>query len=129
MITGLRVLDAMFPCILGGTCAIPGGYGCGQACISQALSKYSNSEVLIYVASGERGNEMAEILEEFPCLTTMKNGKQWSTMQRTSLIANTSNMSVTANEASIYTGITLAEYFRDMGRNVSMLANSTSRWA
>uniref|UniRef100_A0A1J3D9W2 H(+)-transporting two-sector ATPase n=2 Tax=Noccaea caerulescens TaxID=107243 RepID=A0A1J3D9W2_NOCCA len=119
----------MFPSILGGTCAIPGAFGCGKTCISQALSKHSNSEVIIYVGCGERGNEMAEVLEEFPALTTIKNGKEVSIMQRTSLVANTSNMPVAAREASIYTGITLAEYFRDMGRNVSMMADSTSRWA
>jgi len=129
LITGQRVLDAMFPSILGGTCAIPGAFGCGKTCISQALSKHSNSEVIIYVGCGERGNEMAEVLEEFPTLTTHKNGKEVSIMQRTSLVANTSNMPVAAREASIYTGITLAEYFRDMGRNVSMMADSTSRWA
>ena len=129
LITGQRVLDAMFSSILGGTCAIPGAFGCGKTCISQALSKHSNSEVIIYVGCGERGNEMAEVLEEFPLLTTVKNGKEVSIMQRTSLVANTSNMPVAAREASIYTGITLAEYFRDMGRNVSMMADSTSRWA
>lgn len=129
LITGQRVLDAMFPSILGGTCAIPGAFGCGKTCISQALSKHSNSEVIIYVGCGERGNEMAEVLEEFPTLTTHKNGKEVSIMERTSLVANTSNMPVAAREASIYTGITLAEYFRDMGRNVSMMADSTSRWA
>jgi len=119
----------MFPSILGGTCAIPGAFGCGKTCISQALSKHSNSEVIIYVGCGERGNEMAEVLEEFPQLTTVKDGKEVSIMQRTSLVANTSNMPVAAREASIYTGITLAEYFRDMGTNVSMMADSTSRWA
>ena len=129
LITGQRVLDAMFPSILGGTCAIPGAFGCGKTCISQALSKHSNSEVIIYVGCGERGTEMAEVLEEFPTLMTVKNGKEVSIMQRTSLVANTSNMPVAAREASIYTGITLAEYFRDMGRNVAMMADSTSRWA
>lgn len=129
LITGQRVLDAMFPSILGGTCAIPGAFGCGKTCISQALSKHSNSQVIIYVGCGERGNEMAEVLEEFPTLKTEKNGKMVSIMQRTSLVANTSNMPVAAREASIYTGITLAEYFRDMGKDVSMMADSTSRWA
>lgn len=108
LITGQRVLDAMFPSILGGTCAIPGAFGCGKTCISQALSKHSNSDVIIYVGCGERGNEMAEVLEEFPTLTTIKNGQPVSIMQRTSLVANTSNMPVAAREASIYTGITLA---------------------
>lgn len=96
LITGQRVLDAMFPSILGGTCAIPGAFGCGKTCISQALSKHSNSEVIVYVGCGERGNEMAEVLEDFPQLTTVKNGKEVSIMQRTSLVANTSNMPVAA---------------------------------
>ena len=123
------MLDALFPSVLGGTCAIPGAFGCGKTCISQALSKYSNSEVIVYVGCGERGNEMAEVLTDFPALTTIINGKEESIMQRTCLVANTSNMPVAAREASIYTGITLAEYFRDMGYNVSMMADSTSRWA
>jgi len=129
LITGQRVLDALFPCVQGGTCAIPGAFGCGKTCISQALSKYSNSEVIVYVGCGERGNEMAEVLNEFPELTTVVKGKEENIMQRTCLVANTSNMPVAAREASIYTGITLAEYFRDMGYNVSMMADSTSRWA
>eukprot|EP00743_Colponemidia_sp_Colp-15_P000159 GILK01000183.1.p1 GENE.GILK01000183.1~~GILK01000183.1.p1 ORF type:complete len:635 (+),score=121.89 GILK01000183.1:72-1907(+) len=129
LLTGQRVLDALFPSVLGGTCAIPGAFGCGKTCISQALSKYSNSEVIVYVGCGERGNEMAEVLNEFPELTTMWKGKEENIMQRTCLVANTSNMPVAAREASIYTGITLAEYFRDMGYNVSMMADSTSRWA
>lgn len=113
----------------GGTCAIPGAFGCGKTCISQALSKYSNSECIIYVGCGERGNEMAEVLSEFPELKITVNGKDQDIMQRTCLVANTSNMPVAAREASIYTGITLAEYFRDMGFNVAMMADSTSRWA
>jgi len=129
LLTKQRVLDALFPSILGGTCAIPGAFGCGKTCISQALSKYSNSQVIIYVGCGERGNEMAEVLDEFPKLTTMIGGKEENIMQRTCLVANTSNMPVAAREASIYTGITLAEYFRDMGYDVSMMADSTSRWA
>lgn len=129
LLTGQRVLDALFPTVQGGTCAIPGAFGCGKTCISQALSKYSNSECIIYVGCGERGNEMAEVLMEFPELTTEINGKKYDIMNRTCLVANTSNMPVAAREASIYTGITLAEYFRDMGYNVSMMADSTSRWA
>ncbi len=129
LLTGQRVLDSLFPSVQGGTCAIPGAFGCGKTCISQALSKYSNSQCIIYVGCGERGNEMAEVLSEFPELTTEINGKQYDIMQRTCLVANTSNMPVAAREASIYTGITLAEYFRDMGFNVSMMADSTSRWA
>jgi V-type H+-transporting ATPase subunit A len=129
LLTGQRVLDSLFPTVQGGTCAIPGAFGCGKTCISQALSKYSNSECIIYVGCGERGNEMAEVLMEFPELQTEINGKKYDIMNRTCLVANTSNMPVAAREASIYTGITLAEYFRDMGYNVSMMADSTSRWA
>lgn len=129
LLTGQRVLDALFPSVLGGTCAIPGAFGCGKTCISQALSKYSNSQAIIYVGCGERGNEMAEVLKEFPELHTEINGVKYNIMQRTVLVANTSNMPVAAREASIYTGITLAEYIRDMGYDVSMMADSTSRWA
>ena len=129
LLTGQRVLDALFPSVLGGTCAIPGAFGCGKTCISQALSKHSNSKIIVYVGCGERGNEMAEVLSEFPELTTTYKGREENIMQRTCLIANTSNMPVAAREASIYTGITLAEYFRDMGNDVSMMADSTSRWA
>ncbi|PVH47412.1 hypothetical protein PAHAL_4G055100 [Panicum hallii] len=130
LLTGQRVLDALFPSVLGGTCAIPGAFGCGKTVISQALSKYSNSETVVYVGCGERGNEMAEVLMDFPQLTmTLKDGREESVMKRTTLVANTSNMPVAAREASIYTGITIAEYFRDMGYNVSMMADSTSRWA
>jgi len=129
LLTGQRVLDTLFPTVQGGTCAIPGAFGCGKTCISQAISKHSNSECIIYVGCGERGNEMAEVLQEFPELTTVINGKTYDIMQRTCLVANTSNMPVAAREASIYTGISLAEYFRDMGYNVSMMGDSTSRWA
>ncbi|KAG0583743.1 hypothetical protein KC19_3G159700 [Ceratodon purpureus] len=130
LLTGQRILDALFPSVLGGTCAIPGAFGCGKTVISQALSKYSNSNAVVYVGCGERGNEMAEVLMDFPQLTmTLPDGREESVMKRTTLVANTSNMPVAAREASIYTGITLAEYFRDMGYNVSMMADSTSRWA
>eukprot|EP01071_Lankesteria_metandrocarpae_P003248 Lankesteria_metandrocarpae@DN2845_c0_g1_i1.p1 len=129
LLTGQRVLDCLFPSVQGGTCAIPGAFGCGKTCISQALSKYSNSQVIVYVGCGERGNEMAEVLTDFPELTTTVDGKEESIMQRTCLVANTSNMPVAAREASIYTGITLSEYFRDMGYHVAMMADSTSRWA
>lgn len=129
LLTGQRVLDALFPSVLGGTCAIPGAFGCGKTCISQALSKYSNSEAIVYVGCGERGNEMAEVLKEFPELYTEVRGVKHNIMMRTILVANTSNMPVAAREASIYTGIALAEYIRDMGYNVSMMADSTSRWA
>ncbi|XP_017481499.1 PREDICTED: V-type proton ATPase catalytic subunit A-like [Rhagoletis zephyria] len=129
LLTGQRVLDSLFPCALGGTTAIPGAFGCGKTVISQALSKYSNSDVIIYVGCGERGNEMAEVLRDFPALSVEIDGVTESIMKRTALVANTSNMPVAAREASIYTGITLSEYFRDMGYNVSMMADSTSRWA
>ena len=129
LLTGQRVLDSLYPSVLGGTCAIPGAFGCGKTCISQAISKYSNTNVIIYVGCGERGNEMAEVLNEFPELKINFKGREEDIMQRTCLVANTSNMPVAAREASIYTGITLSEYFRDMGFNVSMMSDSTTRWA
>nr|XP_013808419.1 PREDICTED: V-type proton ATPase catalytic subunit A-like [Apteryx mantelli mantelli] len=129
LLTGQRVLDALFPCVQGGTTAIPGAFGCGKTVISQSLSKYSNSDVIIYVGCGERGNEMSEVLRDFPELTMEVDGRTETIMKRTALVANTSNMPVAAREASIYTGITLSEYFRDMGYHVSMMADSTSRWA
>ncbi|KAH8392108.1 hypothetical protein KR215_000684, partial [Drosophila sulfurigaster] len=129
LLTGQRVLDAFFPCVQGGTTAIPGAFGCGKTVISQTLSKYSNSDVIVYVGCGERGNEMSEVLRDFPELTIEINGTQETIMKRTALVANTSNMPVAAREASIYTGITISEYFRDMGYHVSMMADSTSRWA
>jgi len=130
LLTGQRVLDSLFPSVLGGTCAIPGAFGCGKTCISQALSKHSNANAIIYVGCGERGNEMAEVLQDFPELKTkIASGEEVPIMQRTALVANTSNMPVAAREASIYTGITLAEYFRDMGYHVAIMADSTSRWA
>ncbi|KAI9581361.1 V-type proton ATPase catalytic subunit A-like [Glossina fuscipes] len=129
LLTGQRVIDSLFPSVLGGTTAIPGAFGCGKTVISQALSKYSNSDVIIYVGCGERGNEMSEVLRDFPELSIEIDGVTESIMKRTALVANTSNMPVAAREASIYTGITLSEYFRDMGLNVSMMADSTSRWA
>merc|ERR1719361_778260 len=129
LLTHQRVMDAIYPCTLGGTCCVPGAFGCGKTVISQALSKYSNSDVVVYVGCGERGNEMAEVLTDFPELTTMIDGKKEPIMQRTTLVANTSNMPVAAREASIYTGVATAEFFRDMGKNVAMMADSTSRWA
>ncbi|XP_017155217.2 V-type proton ATPase catalytic subunit A [Drosophila miranda] len=129
LLTGQRVLDAFFPCVQGGTTAIPGAFGCGKTVISQALSKYSNSDVIVYVGCGERGNEMSEVLRDFPQLEIEINGKMETIMKRTALVANTSNMPVAAREASIYTGITISEYFRDMGYHASMMADSTSRWA
>merc|ERR1712063_190957 len=129
LLTCERVVDALFPVTLGGTAAVPGAFGCGKTVISQALSKYSNADCVIYVGCGERGNEMAEVLTEFPELETMIEGKMESIMQRTCLVANTSNMPVAAREASMYTGVTLSEYFRDQGYHVAMMADSTSRWA
>jgi len=128
-LTGQRILDALFPCVQGGTTAIPGAFGCGKTVISQAVSKFSNSDIIIYVGCGERGNEMAEVLMEFPQLTMEVGDRKEPIMKRTTLVANTSNMPVAAREASIYTGITLSEYFRDQGSNVAMMADSTSRWA
>ncbi|CAN6636165.1 hypothetical protein TRVA0_015S02102 [Trichomonascus vanleenenianus] len=129
LLTGQRVLDALFPCVQGGTTCIPGAFGCGKTVISQSLSKYSNSDVIVYVGCGERGNEMAEVLMEFPELFTEIDGRKEPIMKRTALVANTSNMPVAAREASIYTGITIAEYFRDQGKDVAMIADSSSRWA
>lgn len=129
LLTQERVIDALFPVTLGGTAAVPGAFGCGKTVISQALSKYSNADCVVYVGCGERGNEMAEVLSDFPELTTMIDGKEEQIMQRTCLIANTSNMPVAAREASMYTGVTIAEYFRDQGYHVAMMADSTSRWA
>ncbi|KAH8652402.1 V-type proton ATPase catalytic subunit A [Xylariales sp. PMI_506] len=128
-IVGQRVLDALFPSVQGGTVAIPGAFGCGKTVISQSVSKFSNSDVIVYVGCGERGNEMAEVLKDFPELTIEVEGRKEPIMKRTTLIANTSNMPVAAREASIYTGITVAEYFRDQGMNVAMMADSSSRWA
>lgn len=129
LLTGQRVLDSLFPCVQGGTTCIPGAFGCGKTVISQSLSKYSNSDNIVYVGCGERGNEMAEVLMEFPELFTEIDGRKEPIMKRTTLVANTSNMPVAAREASIYTGITLAEYLRDQGKDVSMIADSSSRWA
>ncbi|WUR02322.1 V-type proton ATPase catalytic subunit A (VMA1) [Vairimorpha necatrix] len=127
LFTGQRILDSLFPCVQGGTTAIPGAFGCGKTVISQSLSKYSNSDAIVYVGCGERGNEMSEVLMDFPKLTV--EGKSDSIMKRTVLVANTSNMPVAAREASIYTGITISEFIRDQGMNVSMMADSSSRWA
>ncbi|OJJ06087.1 hypothetical protein ASPVEDRAFT_45505 [Aspergillus versicolor CBS 583.65] len=128
-IVGQRVLDSLFPSVLGGTVCIPGAFGCGKTVISQSVSKFSNSDVIVYVGCGERGNEMAEVLMDFPELSITIDGRKEPIMKRTCLIANTSNMPVAAREASIYTGITIAEYFRDQGKNVAMMADSSSRWA
>ena len=127
LITGQRVIDTFFPVAKGGTAAIPGPFGSGKTVVQHQIAKYADADIVIYVGCGERGNEMTDVLNEFPELIDPKTGE--SIMKRTVLIANTSNMPVAAREASIYTGITLAEYFRDMGYNVAMMADSTSRWA
>jgi V-type H+-transporting ATPase subunit A len=163
LFTGQRVLDSLFPCVQGGTTAIPGAFGAGKTVISQALSKFSNSNIIVYVGCGERGklssgiyqathrllafkemkwrrseslgccyfgySRFIKVLMEFPELTLDVGDRQEPIMKRTTLVANTSNMPVAAREASIYTGITLAEYWRDQGSNVAMMADSTSRWA
>lgn len=127
MLTGQRILDTLFPVGEGGSAVIPGGFGTGKTVLEHSIAKYANADIIIYVGCGERGNEMANILHEFPQLKDPYTGR--SLMERTILIANTSNMPVAAREASIYTGITLAEYFRDMGLRVALMADSTSRWA
>ena len=127
LITGQRILDGLFPIAKGGTAAIPGPFGSGKTVTQQALAKWSDAQIVVYIGCGERGNEMTEVLTEFPELEDPKSGKPL--MERTVLIANTSNMPVAAREASVYTGITIAEYFRDMGFDVSLMADSTSRWA
>ncbi|WP_042697114.1 ATP synthase subunit A [Thermococcus sp. PK] len=127
LITGQRTIDTFFPQAKGGTAAIPGPFGSGKTVTQHQLAKWSDAEVVVYIGCGERGNEMTDVLEEFPKLKDPRTGKPL--MERTVLIANTSNMPVAAREASIYTGITIAEYFRDMGYNVALMADSTSRWA
>ncbi len=127
LVTGTRILDFFFPIALGGNAAIPGGFGTGKTVTEQTLAKYSLVDIVIYIGCGERGNEMTEVLVEFPELEDPYHGG--ALMDRTILVVNTSNMPVAAREASIYTGITLAEYYRDMGYNVLLLADSTSRWA
>ncbi len=127
LITGQRVIDSLFPIAKGGTAMIPGGFGTGKTVTQHQLAKWSDADIIVYIGCGERGNEMTEVLEDFPKLNDPKSGKPL--MQRTVLIANTSNMPVAAREASIYTGITIAEYYRDMGYNVAIMADSTSRWA
>jgi len=125
--TGLRVLDTFFPLARGGTAATPGGFGAGKTLTQHSIAKWSDADIVIYVGCGERGNEMTQVLQEFPQLSDPRSGKPL--LERTVLIANTSNMPVAAREASIYTGVTIAEYYRDMGYNVALMADSTSRWA
>ncbi len=127
LITGQRIIDTLFPVAKGGTAAIPGGFGTGKTMTQHQLAKWSDADIIIYIGCGERGNEMTEVLEDFQKLKDPKSGKPL--LDRTVLIANTSNMPVAAREASIYTGVTLAEYYRDMGYHVAIMADSTSRWA
>jgi len=127
LVTGQRVIDTFFPIAMGGTAAIPGGFGTGKTMTQHALAKWSAAQIIVYIGCGERGNEMTEVLREFPELIDPRTGR--SLMERTILIANTSNMPVAAREVSIYTGITIAEYYRDMGYDVAVMADSTSRWA
>lgn len=127
LVTGMRVLDMLFPIARGGAGAIPGPFGAGKTVTQQSLAKYCNAQVIVYIGCGERGNEMTEVLTEFPHLEDPNTGEPL--MKRTVLIANTSNMPVAAREASVYTGITIAEYYRDMGYDVALMADSTSRWA
>lgn len=127
LVTGQRVVDSFFPIAKGGTTAIPGGFGTGKTMMQHQLAKWSDADIIVYVGCGERGNEMTEVLNDFPKLIDPKSNRPL--MDRTILIANTSNMPVAAREASIYTGITIAEYFRDMGYHVAIMADSTSRWA
>ncbi len=126
-ITGQRIFDLLFPVAEGGSVAVPGGFGTGKTVIEQSLARYADADVVVYVGCGERGNEMAEVLEEFPKLDDPRTGR--SVMDRTVLLVNTSNMPVAAREASVYVGITIAEYYRDMGYRVALMADSLSRWA
>ncbi|MGC8516710.1 MAG: V-type ATP synthase subunit A [Candidatus Acidifodinimicrobium sp.] len=127
LVTGQRVIDTLFPMAKGGTAAIPGAFGTGKTVVEHEIAKWSDADIIVYVGCGERGNEMSEVLTTFPELKDPRTGR--SLMERTVLIANTSNMPVIAREASIYTGVTIAEYYRDMGYSVALLADSTSRWA
>ncbi len=127
LITGTRVFDLLFPVARGGVVAVPGGFGTGKTVVQHSLAKFADADVIVYIGCGERGNEMADLLNNFPKLVDPKNNRPL--MERTIMIANTSNMPVSAREASIFSGITMAEYFRDMGKNVLLLADSTSRWA
>ena len=127
LITGQRVIDTLFPIAKGGAAAVPGGFGTGKTMTQHQLAKWCDADIIVYVGCGERGNEMSQVLSEFSELIDPKSNKRMT--ERTVLIANTSNMPVAAREASIYTGITLAEYYRDMGYNVAIMADSTSRWA
>ena len=127
LVTGQRVIDTLFPIAKGGVAAVPGPFGSGKTVVQHQLAKWADADIIVYIGCGERGNEMTDVLNEFPALKDPKTGEPL--MKRTVLIANTSDMPVAAREASIYTGITIAEYFRDMGYNVAIMADSTSRWA
>lgn len=127
LVTGQRVIDTLFPIAKGGVAAVPGPFGSGKTVVQHQLAKWAEADIVVYIGCGERGNEMTDVLNEFPELKDPKTG--FSLMERTVLIANTSDMPVAAREASIYTGITIAEYFRDMGYSVALMADSTSRWA
>lgn len=127
LITGQRVIDTFFPVAKGGTACVPGPFGSGKTVVQHQLAKWSDCDVVVYIGCGERGNEMADVVNEFPKIVDPRTGE--SIMKKTVLIANTSNMPVAAREASVYTGITIAEYFRDMGLSVALMADSTSRWA
>ncbi len=126
-LTGQRILDLLFPVAEGGTVAVPGGFGTGKTVIEQSLAKWAEADIIVYIGCGERGNEMAEVLNEFPALTDPRTGR--SLMDRTIMVVNTSNMPVAAREASVYLGVTLAEYYRDQGYRVALMADSLSRWA
>lgn len=127
LMTGMRILDTFFPVAKGGTAATPGGFGTGKTVTQQSLAKWSDADIIVYIGCGERGNEMTDVLKTFPNIKDPKTGK--ALLERTIIIANTSNMPVAAREASVYSGITIAEYFRDMGYSVALMADSTSRWA
>ena len=127
LITGQRILDTFFPVAKGGAAGIPGPFGSGKTVTQHSIAKWADAEVIVYIGCGERGNEMTEVLQEFPHLIDLRSGRPL--MERTVLIVNTSNMPVAAREASIYTGITIAEYYRDMGYRVALMADFTSRWA
>ena len=127
LITGQRIVDTLFPIAKGGVAAVPGPFGSGKTVVQHQLAKWAEADIVVYIGCGERGNEMTDVLNEFPVLIDPKTGH--SLMERTVLIANTSDMPVAAREASVYTGITIAEYFRDMGYSVALMADSTSRWA
>jgi V/A-type H+-transporting ATPase subunit A len=127
LVTGQRIIDTFFPISRGGTAAIPGGFGTGKTMTQHALAKWCDAEIIVYIGCGERGNEMTDVLNEFPKLVDPRSGRPL--MERTVMIANTSNMPVAAREVSIYTGVTIAEYYRDMGYSVAIMADSTSRWA